>query len=117
MNLYFSQKLKFNYNLVFSVTCNSILCRLLWRGLSLSGVWYWIGLSDSASEGTWRWLNSNRANPDDGSLWYPGYPRTGSSGNDRDCALAAFQHRFSEGLFVCDVPCRDNHRALCEKPV
>ena len=52
--------------------------------------WFWIGLSDSASEGTWLWLNGNRANPDDGSLWRPGYPQIGSSGNSFDCAVAFF---------------------------
>ena len=78
---------------------------------------YWIGLSDSASEGTWRWLNGNRANPDDGSLWHPGYPLTGSSGNDADCALAYFLHRGNSGLFVWDRPCSNNLPALCEKPV
>ena len=77
---------------------------------------YWIGLSDSASEGTWRWLNGNRANPDDGSLWRPGHPRTGSSGNNVDCAFAYF-YRNGEGLSVLDEPCSHNIRALCEKPV
>ena len=116
MNLHFSQKLTFNLNLVFSVTCNSILCRLLEQRLSLSG-YYWIGLSDSASEGTWVWLNGNRANPNDGSLWRPGYPQTGSSGNDRDCAGARFGQRNFHGLFVWDTPCSWAFLALCEKPV
>ena len=78
---------------------------------------YWIGLSDSASEGTWRWFNGNRANPDDGSLWYPGRPRTGSSGNNADCANAVFGPGRFDGLFVYDVPCSNNRLALCEKPV
>ena len=87
---------------------------------------YWIGLSDSASEGTWLWLNGNRANPDDGSLWHPGRPLTGSSGNNIDCAYAYFDHElFNEGLlglefgglFVWDDPCSYYHLALCEKPV
>ena len=80
-------------------------------------VWYWIGLSDSASEGTWLWLSDNRANPDDGSLWHPGYPRTGSSGNNNGCAVAIFLSGGSSGLFVWAVPCSINYRALCEKPV
>ena len=85
----------------------------------MSGWHYWIGLSDSASEGTWLWLNGNRANPDDGSLWAPGSPLTGSSGNHQDCALASFRSRVdvSIGLFVWDVLCSNNLRALCEKPV
>ena len=78
---------------------------------------YWIGLSDSASEGTWLWLNGNRANPDDGSLWYPGDPLTGSSGNDYDCAHAIFHPGDSDGLFVGDRPCSWDFPALCEKPV
>ena len=79
---------------------------------------YWIGLSDSASEGTWLWLNGNRANPDDGSLWLPGRPLTGSSGNNRDCAFALFRPgSLVDELFVWDDPCSFNNRALCEKPV
>ena len=77
----------------------------------------WIGLSDSASEGTWLWLNGNRANPDDGSLWGPGRPLTGSSGNNADCAAAAFYQRNTHRLFVGDESCSSNYRALCEKPV
>ena len=79
---------------------------------------YWIGLSDSVSEGTWRWLNGNRANPDDGSLWGPGRPIAGSSGINLDCAHAYFlPGALVDELFVWDLPCSHNLRALCEKPV
>ena len=78
---------------------------------------YWIGLSDSASEGTWLWLNGNRANPDDSSLWLPGYPQTGSSGNNQDCVVAYFFPGSRDGLFVFDDSCSGIDRALCEKPV
>ena len=79
---------------------------------------YWIGLSDSASEGTWLWLNGNRANPDDGSLWFPGHPRTGSSGSNYDCAAAYFGPGGNDGrLFVWDRPCSWPRQAVCEKPV
>ena len=78
--------------------------------------YHWIGLSDSASEGTWLWLNGNRANPDDGSLWHPGHPRTDSSGTHRDCVIAEFRESAS-GSFVWDLLCSDNRLALCEKPV
>ena len=79
--------------------------------------YYWIGLSDSASEGTWRWLNGNRANPDDGSLWLPSRPLTGSSANNYDCAFAIFEPGRFGGLVVYDDSCSSNYRALCEKPV
>ena len=103
---------------MFSVTCNSTLCSLLCHGLSLRG-WYWIGLSDSAHEGTWLWLNGNQANPDDGSLWGPGRPFTGSSGNNRDCADVHLHNSFrgDDVFFVHDTPCSNIRRALCEKPV
>ena len=78
---------------------------------------YWIGLSDSASEGTWLWLNGNRANPDDGSLWHPGRPRTSSSGNNADCAFAVFEPGHLGRLFVYDDSCSSNYQAVCEKPV
>ena len=81
------------------------------------GGFYWIGLSDSAREGRWRWLNGNRANPDDGSLWYPNRPQTGSGGNDADCAFADFGPGRFGGSFVWDVPCSFDRVALCEKPV
>ena len=74
-------------------------------------------MSDSASEGTWRWLNANRANPDDGSLWNPGYPRTGSSGDNLDCAFAYFTGNDGGGLFVRDELCSHSYQALCEKPI
>ena len=83
----------------------------------LNGYYYWIGLSDSAMDGTWRWLNGNRANRDDGSLWHPGHPRTGSSGNNRDCAVAFFNENIYDELSVYDAPCSNNYRVLCEKPV
>ena len=83
----------------------------------MSHDYYWIGLSDSASEGTWVWLNGNRANPDDGSLWYPGRPYTGSRGNNNDCVLAYFRPGSIGGLFVGDDSCSNNRRALCEKLV
>ena len=54
---------------------------------------------------------------DDGSLWAPGRPRTGSSGNNNDCAVAYFGQDHLDGLLVWDNPCGYNHQALCEKPV
>ena len=51
------------------------------------------------------------------ALWHPGYPLTGSSGNNADCARAIFLSGGSSGLFVWDVPCSINYPALCEKPV
>ena len=77
---------------------------------------YWIGLSDSVNERTWLWLNGNRANPDDGSLWYPSYPLTGSTGNSFDCAYAHFGAH-AGGISVFDQPCSYRFLALCEKPV
>ena len=41
------------------------------------GLFYWIGLSDAASEGSWRWMESHqRANY---TNWHPGEPQGGTS--------------------------------------
>ena len=78
---------------------------------------YWIGLSDSAREGTWIWLNDNHASFVDGSLWVPGHPRTGPKGTNFDCAIVFFGDRHGAGICALDRSCSDNRRALCEKPV
>ena len=77
---------------------------------------YWIGLSKLASEGSWSWLNRNQASPDDGSLWLPGMPVTGSSGDTRRCVFAYFNNN-SAGLFFVIDSCEIPYFALCEKPV
>ena len=100
--------------IIFPLT--SIFCRILWRGLSLSGS-YWIGLSDIATDNDWTWLNGNRGNPNDGSLWQQFYPHSGVAGTNRDCGLLYFGEGVS-GLLARDDPlCTSGLTALCEKPV
>ena len=95
----------------------NILRSILNRGLSLHGD-HWIGLSDSAREGTWSWLSGNIANVDDGSFWAPGTPTApGSNADIRDCATAYFRQGHHKDLFVVDWLCSSAFRALCEKPV
>ena len=43
------------------------------------GLYYWIGLSDAASEGTWRWMESHQdANY---TNWWPGQGQDGTGSN------------------------------------
>ena len=73
-------------------------------------------MSDAAGENDWRWLNTNRANPDDGLMWLLGYPQISSTGDNFDCALAVFGDN-SSGLYFFNWSCSSPLRTLCEKPV
>ena len=51
----------------------------------VQGIFYWIGLSDAASEGTWRWMESHQnANY---TNWWPG---EGDDGTGSNCAFKSF---------------------------
>ena len=75
------------------------------------GLYYWIGLSDNASEGTWRWMESHQtANY---TNWWPGEPDGGGSGN---CVFKSVNPAY---MGWADYPCttaewNDQIHALCE---
>ena len=78
----------------------------------VQGIFYWIGLSDAASEGTWRWMESHKnANY---TNWWPSQP-TGNT--DNNCV---FKSSLPSYLGWADYPCLrtewsdDQIHALCE---
>ena len=70
---------------------------------------YWIGLSDFAHEGTWRWQESHQE--PSYTNWATGQPSNGVVNGDEDCA--------SKGCSITpnckwnDAPC-DSTDALCQ---
>lgn len=70
-------------------------------------VGYWIGLSDSHEEGTWKWV--------DGTVLVEGYWNDGEPNNEgnEDCAKV----RVVENFFKAwnDLTCRTPQRWICEK--
>ena len=81
----------------------------IYRGLSLTNFWHWIGLTDQESEGNFRWLNGERASSTDDNFWYLGQPD-----GDSDCCLARFDFVFPN---TYEWPCSQAQYGLCEKPV
>ena len=78
------------------------------------GVFYWIGLSDAANEGTWRWMESHQ--DADYTNWLPRDPNGG------DCVFKSVQPTsWSSHLGWADHPCtltewtgNGQIHALCE---
>eukprot|EP00058_Branchiostoma_floridae_P028490 XP_002613981.1 hypothetical protein BRAFLDRAFT_118457 [Branchiostoma floridae] len=73
------------------------------------GVRYWIGLSDKAKEGAWRWSNNRPIG--DFSSWAEGEPN--NAGNE-DCAVYAAHPSIKDKWN--DVPCTLRYRFICQVP-
>ena len=67
---------------------------------------YWIGLTDEAKEGEWRWVNGELAMRDQTS------GRNGEPNNSHDnenCGLFS-----SSDALINDAPCSSNFSGICE---
>ena len=61
------------------------------------GLYYWIGLSDAASEGTWRWMESHQTV--NYTNWWPG---KGLDGTDSICVFKSLHPSY---LGWADILC------------
>ena len=86
-------------------------CRKIARALSLNNEWIFIGLNDKQTEGTWLWVNGNRASTDDSSLWYGNEP----DNDPYDCADSHFGINHVYGFKAFDRNCNSVRKSLCEK--
>ena len=80
----------------------------------LHDVNYWLGATDAASEGTWRWQETHQNV--DYSNWYPGQP---NNRDYEDCLIKVYSELFRYNGKWHDIDCnRDifhlNNHALCQ---
>ncbi|XP_051898121.1 hepatic lectin-like [Pristis pectinata] len=69
---------------------------------------HWIGLHDTAEEGTWRWVDGTDY-ASNIKFWASNQPN-GDERWEEDCAVVS-----EDGLWH-DWPCNSQHFAICEKP-
>ena len=83
-------------------------CRILYRK---TGSHFWFGLSDSATERTWLWVNGEH-DVRDNALWHQNQPDD-YRGN-QDCAnIVEWSHR----LKADDGECSAAFKVVCEKRI
>uniref|UniRef100_A0A672HX61 C-type lectin domain-containing protein n=1 Tax=Salarias fasciatus TaxID=181472 RepID=A0A672HX61_SALFA len=71
----------------------------------------WIGLTDRAQEGTWRWVDGSPLNT---SYWFPGEPNNNQMGKEEDCGEI---YSIAEGNNWNDWSCDSQNHWICEKKV
>ena len=69
---------------------------------------YWLGLTDKAQEGTWRWESGLRLS-NDWKKWKGGEP---NNKNNEDCATVCWS-----GKEVCDIRCGDKRPTMCQREI
>ena len=74
---------------------------------------FWIGLSDFAHEGTWRWQESHMETVY--TNWAANQPSNGGVGGNEDCAAKSC-NAYAKDCKWNDAPCDDNDyaHALCQ---
>ena len=88
--------------------------KTLIQNLSISKIYFWIGVNDIASEGDWIWVNGERANSSE-LIWASGRPNGGRGAN---CVFVyGFPASSSVGL-ASDSGCATSRLlGLCEKKI
>ena len=68
-------------------------------------------MTDEASEGSWRWLDTGLSVAT--NFWYPTYPRHNVRSERYNCALLIMR---GSTVYWQDYACYAGMRFLCEKP-
>uniref|UniRef100_A0A8D2J469 C-type lectin domain-containing protein n=1 Tax=Varanus komodoensis TaxID=61221 RepID=A0A8D2J469_VARKO len=66
----------------------------------------WIGLSDSTTEGSWRWLDGTALSL---SFWGSGEPNNAAAHEGEDCGTLIYNGKWN------DVICSNSEQWICEK--
>ena len=73
----------------------------------------WIGATDQAQEGVYKWVENGANMTLSSSQWYPGQPDAGGAAA-QDCLRLYTGHSFMLGDLGCTNPYNYNVGALCE---
>lgn len=76
---------------------------------------YWIGLSDSETEGDWKWADGTKLS--EYTNWGPQQPNDNSTKANQDCVdirLGSYRNRSYDGEWN-DVHCSKTKGFICEK--
>ncbi|XP_073685570.1 CD209 antigen-like protein C [Garra rufa] len=71
---------------------------------------FWIGLTDTAEEGTWKWVNGSTLTS---GIWAPGEP---NGKTEENCAVTSLE-RHPELIGWFDIKCDGAHQWICEKNI
>ncbi|XP_039371027.1 C-type lectin domain family 17, member A-like [Mauremys reevesii] len=69
---------------------------------------YWLGLSDSAKEDEWRWLDGSLLSVSFRRFWGAGEPNN-AGGHGENCGSLHFNRKWN------DVPCSSTEHWICEQ--
>ena len=78
----------------------------------LDGKRYWLGITNSASEGSWRYASNNKTV--DFTNWWYGRPNPSQpDGSSKNCAIMKGYDTLDRGYWF-DYPCYSKHYFICE---